>query len=243
LIEWARQSGEGGNYTDNLPLSCMHPVGHWYEVPNMLRNGVLRNLLEQRPNLRYLMVHNVDTVGADLAPEILGRHIASGSAMTVEVITRRIEDHGGGLASVDGRIRLIEGMALPSEEAEFKLTYYNSNTFWIDIDALLRAFGVERTDLANEAKIISATRALASRMPTYITLKDVKKRWGKGQEDIYPLAQFEKLWVDMTALPQMPTGYVLVSRQRGQQLKEPAQMDGWLRDGSAAHVTSLCDFL
>jgi hypothetical protein len=47
----------------------------------------------------------------------------------------------------------------------------------------------------------------------------------------------------MTALPQMPTGYVLVSRQRGQQLKEPAQMDGWLRDGSAAHVTSLCDFL
>ena len=44
---------------------------------------------------------------------------------------------------------------------------------------------------------------MAARMPTYITLKDVKKRWGKGQEDIYPVAQFEKLWVDMTALPQM----------------------------------------
>jgi len=25
-----------------------------------------------------------------------------------------------------------------------------------------------------------------------------------------------------------------VSRMRGQQLKEPAQLDGWLRDGSAA---------
>ena len=38
-------------------------------------------------------------------------------------------------------------------------------------------------------------------MPTYITIKDVKKRWGKGQEDIYPVTQFEKLWGDMTTLP------------------------------------------
>ena len=40
-------------------------------------------------------------------------------------------------------------------------------------------------------------------MPTYITLKDVKKRWGHGQEDVFPVAQFEKLWGDMTALPEI----------------------------------------
>jgi hypothetical protein len=40
-------------------------------------------------------------------------------------------------------------------------------------------------------------------MPTYITLKDVKKRWGHGQEDVFPVAQFEKLWSDMTALPEV----------------------------------------
>ena len=34
-------------------------------------------------------------------------------------------------------------------------------------------------------------------MPTYITLKEVKKRWGHGQEDIFPVSQFEKLWGDM----------------------------------------------
>jgi hypothetical protein len=33
-----------------------------------------------------------------------------------------------------------------------------------------------------------------------------------------------------------------VPRRRGQQLKEPAQLDAWLRDGSAGYVTSLCDF-
>jgi len=242
LMAWAQQCGEGSNYTDNLPLQCLHPVGHWYEVPNLFRNGVLEGLLQARPHLRYLMVHNVDTVGADLDPGILGRHLSTGATMTVEVITRRVEDRGGGLASVDGRTRLVEGMALPSEDTEFKLSYYNSNTFWIDIDALLRVFGLSRADLANQARVGDAVRAMASRMPTYVTLKDVKKRWGKGQEDIYPVAQFEKLWVDMTALPQMSCDYVVVPRVRGQQLKEPAQLDGWLRDGSAEFVTQLCDF-
>lgn len=65
---------------------------------------------------------------------------------------------------------------------------------------------------------------------------------GKGQEDVYPVAQFEKLWVDMTGLTQMSTGYVVVPRVRGQQLKEPAQLDGWVRDGSAKYVEGLCDF-
>jgi hypothetical protein len=242
LIAWALQSGEGTNYTDNLPLQCLHPVGHWYEIPNLFRNGALQRLLAERPNLRHLMVHNVDTLGADLAPAVLGWHIDRKAAMTVEVITRRVEDRGGGLAMVDGRMRLVEGLALPSEEIEFKLSYYNSNTFWIDIDALLKVFGLERGDLSNREKVAEAVRAVAARMPTYITLKDVKKRWGKGQEDIYPVAQFEKLWVDMTALPQISCEYVIVPRARGQQLKEPAQLDGWLRDGSASYVAGICAF-
>ncbi len=57
--------------------------------------------------------------------------------MTIEVIGRQVEDHGGGLARVNGRLRLVEGLALPSEKIEAKLSYYNSNTFWIDIDKLL----------------------------------------------------------------------------------------------------------
>ena len=52
-------------------------------------------------------------------------------------------------------------------------------------------------------KVAAAIRAMAAKMPTYITLKDVKKRWGHGQEDVFPVAQFEKLWGDMTALPEV----------------------------------------
>ena len=167
LIAWARQAGEGSNYIDNLPLQCLHPVGHWYEVPNLFRSGVLFRMLEARPNLLHLMVHNIDTVGADLDPRILGRHIDSNATMTAEVVTRRIEDRGGGLASVDGRMRLVEGMALPSDETEFKLSDYNSNTFWIEIDGLLHIFGLNREDLRNQDKVVSAVRAMAARMPTY----------------------------------------------------------------------------
>jgi hypothetical protein len=242
LIAWAQHAGEGSDYTDNLPLQCLHPTGHWYEIPNMLRNGVLERLLAARPELQYLMVHNIDTLGANVDPGLLGWHIEQGAALSFEVIARQFEDRGGGLARVDGRPRLVEGLALPSEEVEAGLSYYNSATAWIHLDRLLEAFGLARQDLGDSAKVADRVRAVAARMPTYITLKDVKKRWGKGQEDVFPVAQFEKLWGDMTGLAQIGCRFAVVSRRRGQQLKEPAQLDGWLRDGSAAYVDSLCEW-
>jgi len=242
LIGWAKRMGEGSDYTENVPMQCLHPVGHWYEVPNLFRNGVLLQLFESRPQLKYLMVHNVDTVGVSADAALLGYHIEHGAAMTTEVVARQIEDRGGGLARVDGRVRLVEGLAFPNDEVESEISYYNSATSWIEIDKLLAAFGLLRADLTNQVKVIEAVRAVAARMPAYITLKDVKKRWGKGQEDVFPVAQFEKLWGDMTALPELTCLFVAVSRERGQQLKEPAQLDQWLRDGSAAYVESLCEF-
>ncbi len=243
LIGWAQGAGEGSDYTDNLPLQCLHPVGHWFEVSNLLRNGVLAELLEERPQLKYLMLHNVDTLGADVDPGLLGLHIDSGAGLTYEVIARRIDDRGGGLARVDGSLRLLEGLAMPREQDEFRLSYYNTLTTWIDIDHLLEAFGLDRADLAGQdERVATAVRTLAARVPTYITLKEVKKRWGHGQEDVFPVAQFEKLWGDMSALPELATNFVAVTRLRGQQLKDPAQLDSWLRDGSAAFVETLCEW-
>jgi UDP-N-acetylglucosamine pyrophosphorylase len=188
------------------------------------------------------MLHNIDTVGADLDPALLGQHIESGACLSFEVITRRLEDRGGGLARVNGRPRLVEGLALAREEDEFKLSYYNTLTTWVDVDKLLAVLQLTRDDLANDEKITTAVRNLAAHLPTYITLKDVKKRWGHGQEDIFPVTQFEKLWGDMTALPEVDCRFVAVPRLRGQQLKDPAQLDGWLRDGSASFVESLCEW-
>ncbi len=242
LIGWARSMGEASDYTDNLPLQCLHPVGHWYEIPNLLLNGTLASMLRERPQLKHLLLHNIDTMGADVDPAIFGMHLDRGACLTYEVITRRIDDRGGGLARINGRVRILEGLAMPREKDEFKLSYYNTLTTWIAIDPLLTAFGLSRSDLSDATKVAIAVRDLAAKMPTYITLKDVKKRWGHGQEDVYPVTQFEKLWGDMTALPEVDSAFLVVPRARGQQLKDQAQLDGWLRDGSAKYVESLCEW-
>jgi len=64
------------------------PVGHWYEVPNLLLNGTLQRLMAEQPDLQYLLLHNIDTLGANLDPGVLGVHIDSGATMSFEVISR-----------------------------------------------------------------------------------------------------------------------------------------------------------
>jgi galactokinase/mevalonate kinase-like predicted kinase len=242
LMGWARAKGEGTDYVDNLAVQRFNPPGHWYEVANLLRNGVLAALLEERPELDTIMLHNIDTLGADLDPEVLGAHLQSGNILTFEVVPRRIDDRGGGLARVNGRVRLLEGLAQPREEDELRLSYYNSMTTWIQIDPLLELFGLTRADLKGpQEKIAEAVRHVAHRMPTYVTIKEAKRRWGHGQEDVYPVAQCEKLWSDMTAIVPcgQGCGYIAVPRMRGQQLKAPDQLDAWANDGSRDYVAGL----
>ena len=91
-------------------------------------------------------------------------------------------------------------------------------------------------------QLAKAVRSVAQRIPTYVTIKDVKYRWGHAQEDIYPVAQIEKLWTDMTALTGLKCGYIAVPRSRGQQMKGPEQLDAWVTDGSKDYIASLCEF-
>ncbi len=244
MIAWAKSKGEGSDYVDNIAAQRFSPLGHWYEVSNLLRNGTLAKLLAEHPTVETIMLHNVDTLGADVDPAIVGYHLESGDALTFEVVPRRIEDRGGGLARVNGQVRLLEGLAQPREEDELSLSYYNTNTTWIKVDPLLQLFGLTRDDLqtGDEAQLAKAVRSVAHRIPTYVTIKDVKYRWGHGQEDIYPVAQIEKLWSDMSALTDVKCGYIAVPRYRGQQMKDPAQLDSWVIDGSRDHVASLCTF-
>ncbi len=243
LIDWAKERGEAADYIDNLPEQCLHPMGHFYEIPNLILNGTLRALLAERPQLRTLLLHNIDTLGASADPAILGRHRMCGHGLSFEVIRRRLADRGGGLARVDGVPRLVEGLALPDPEVEFALSFYNSMTTWIDLDQFLSLLELSREDIlaGDGAKLAGAVRKLAGRVPTYLTIKDVKKRWGHGQEAVFPVSQVEKLWGDLTTLPEANCGFFVVDRQRGQQLKDPAELDGWWT-GSANYVRGLCEW-
>ena len=244
LIGWAKQKGEGRDYIENIPFQRLSPLGHWYEFPNTLRNGTLKKLLGENPAIENILLHNIDTLGVNLSKEVLNHHIGSGNALTFEVVPRRIEDRGGGLTKVNRKVRLLEGLAQPDDNCELRLSYYNSNSCWINIDKFLNLFGINREDLFNRTilEIDEAVRNEARRLPTYVTIKEVKYRWGFGQEDIYPVAQIEKLWGDMSSLEDVQCGFVVVPRLRGQQLKDPAQIDSWLIDGSKDYVEALCEF-
>jgi hypothetical protein len=206
-------------------------------------------MLRENPKLKHLLAHNTDTTGVFLSPIMLGMHHASGKMVNFEVTPRRYEDKGGGLARVNGRVQLVEALALPREEDEFKLTYYNTATNWLDLDRFFALLGLSRAevaagpgDAAARKRIDEALHALEARVPTYVTIREVKQLWGAGQEDVFPVAQFEKLWGDISWLPEVACGFFSVERRRGQQLKDPAQLDRFVHDGSRDYVASKCLF-
>ncbi|MEZ4560085.1 MAG: hypothetical protein R2854_27195 [Caldilineaceae bacterium] len=50
LIGWAQGTGEGSDYTDNLPNQCSHPVGHWYELPTCCSTACYAICWQRRRN-------------------------------------------------------------------------------------------------------------------------------------------------------------------------------------------------
>ncbi len=249
LINWAKSKGEGDDYCENKPILRFNPLGHWYEIPNIIKNGTLAKMMSDNPGLKYLLCHNIDTMGVYIDPVLLGLHAGGKSPLTFEVTPRRIEDTGGGLAKINRRLQLIEGLAMPNEKDEYKLSYYNTLTNWITIDALLEYFDLDRNIVieavskpARQQELIDSIHKVEKVIRTYVTIKNVKYVWGSGQEDVYPVAQFEKLWGDMSALDDLKVGFVGVSRYRGQQLKEPALLDMWANDGSLEYVKDKCVF-
>ncbi len=177
------------------------------------------------------MLHNIDTLGANLDARWLGRHITSGVTLSFEVTARRFEDRGGGLARVADRLRIVEGLALPREEDESKLTYYNALTTWISVDPLLALFGLSRRTLNDPQSVLEAVRTLAARLPTYITIKEVKRRWGHAQEDIFPVTQFEKTACHGQPARRAPARVIGINRMGSEGSREGAAKPRGLEEG------------
>jgi len=133
----AQHAGEGSDYTDNLPLPVSASTGHWYESPTCAQ-CVLGAPARGPAELQYLMVHNIDTLGANVDPGLLGWHIEQGAALSFEVIARQFEDRGAAWPR-DGRPRLVKPGAAFRRSGS-GLSYYNSATAWIHLDRLLEAF-------------------------------------------------------------------------------------------------------
>jgi UTP--glucose-1-phosphate uridylyltransferase len=103
------------------------------------RSGVLSRFISGGG--RILAMSNVDNLGATLEPAILGAHLRSGVAMTVEVAARAKGEPGGAPARIDGGdLQIVEDFRFPEDYDLGRIPYFNTNTFVLDAAALDRDF-------------------------------------------------------------------------------------------------------
>ena len=85
---------------------------------------------------RYLLVSNVDNLGATVSAKVLGAHILRGNPVTCEVVKKQPGDRGGAPARIADRLCIVEGFRTPPDFDSTQLPVFNTNTFVIDVDAI-----------------------------------------------------------------------------------------------------------
>jgi len=204
--------GKGGEVLDSggrNPMTKFSPAGHFDVLATLFESGMAARLLES--GVKYALVSNIDNLGATIEPALLGMLKASGKPMLVE-LTARWKDVGGSLVLHNGRKRLLEGIAFPDKESELSNPYFNTATYWIDLPALADALGADVSKLGDREHVRGFLDSLRQRMPVYALLKDSAEEFDHGIIELWPVAQFERLFGDITAL--VETEYALVDRRK-----------------------------
>lgn len=111
--------------------------GHGDLFQALRSSGTLGALRER--GVRLVSVSNVDNLGARVEPAIVGAHLLAGRPLTVEV-ARKEGDVGGAPVRVNGKLQLLEGPRFPSDFDQSLTPVFNTNTAWLDLDALDREY-------------------------------------------------------------------------------------------------------
>ncbi len=112
--------------------------GHGDLTFALRRSGVLERFRKAGGEL--LFMSNVDNVVATLDPAIIGSHLASGCAITVELVDKEPGDKGGAPARVDGKLQIVEAFRFPEDFDQDRIPVFNTNTFVLDAAAIDRDF-------------------------------------------------------------------------------------------------------
>jgi len=123
------------------------PPGHGDLYAALVTSGMLDALLER--GYRWAFVSNSDNLGAVLEPRILAWLAESGAPFLMEVADRTPSDRKGGHLArrrSDGGLVLREIAQTPDEDVDAfqdveRHRYFNTNTLWVDLEALHRLLG------------------------------------------------------------------------------------------------------
>jgi len=157
------------SHADPGKLSLYAP-GHG-DFPGALRDtGLIASLAER--GVRAIQLSNVDNLGAEPDPVIVGYHLDREVDLTCEVAAVAPGDAGGTPARVGDRVEVVEGFRFSRDFDFGRLKYLASNTFLFSLDVLrephpLTWFYVEKT--VGSERVVQMERLvneLSSRAPT-----------------------------------------------------------------------------
>lgn len=131
-----RLTPEGELFRDEHGRVSPYAPGHGDFPEALRRSGLLREL--ERSGVLALILSNVDNLGADPDPVVVGYHLAHGKPLTAEVTRSEPGDAGGGPAWVEGRLQILESFRLPEGFDLGALPFVNTNTLLCSLPVLGR---------------------------------------------------------------------------------------------------------
>ena len=142
-----RLTPSGELFRDARGALSLYAPGHG-DFPEALRSsGQLAKL--ERSGVSFVLLSNVDNLGAEPDALVIGYHVAHGKPLTCEVAEVAPGDVGGTPALAGGRLQIVEGFRFSDSFDFSRLHFLATNTFVFSLEALrepvpLRWFYVEK---------------------------------------------------------------------------------------------------
>jgi UTP--glucose-1-phosphate uridylyltransferase len=106
------------------------------DLPEALQKSALLSRFLEAGG-RYVMMANLDNLGATLSPVLIGLHLEGRKPVTCEVVDKVGSDRGGIPVRHDGRLVVLEEFRIPETFDPATVRVFNTNTFHFDARALL----------------------------------------------------------------------------------------------------------
>jgi UTP--glucose-1-phosphate uridylyltransferase len=128
-----RLTTTGDLFRDEAGNVSIHPTGHG-DLPDALRDSQLLKRFRERGG-KYVLLTNLDNLGASVDPLVVGRHIDAHAVLTCEVV-EKAGDKGGIPIKHHGKTIICEDFRLPIGFDAAQVNVFNTNTFFVNADAL-----------------------------------------------------------------------------------------------------------
>lgn len=131
-----RLNPDGSLFLEDDGQPSVYATGHG-DLVDALRHSKLLEQFVARGG-KYVWITNIDNLGASIDPALLGLFIEQNVDVQCEVC-RKEGDKGGIPVHAEGKLQVVEEFRLPPEFDPTTVNVFNTNTFLVRAEPLLRA--------------------------------------------------------------------------------------------------------